>query len=248
MIQYPKLYRGEGMMYNIAVVDDDASDRGEILGHLERYRREKDKSFTVTEFDNAVKFLEGYNPAYDIVFIDIQMPYLDGMTAAEKLREVDSAVPLVFITNMVKYAVKGYSVDAADFVVKPIAYGGFSVMLDKVLRLADKNGDAVMLKTAEGKIRLWLDRISHIEVTDHQVCYHADDGDHMVWGSLKEQESKLPTDRFAKCSNYCIVNLKYVAGITDGELKLSGGRSVPISRSKRKELTDRLLAYYGKYM
>ncbi len=39
MIQYPKLYRGEGMMYNIAVVDDDASDRGEILGHLERYRR-----------------------------------------------------------------------------------------------------------------------------------------------------------------------------------------------------------------
>ncbi len=128
-------------MYNIAVVDDDASDRGEILGHLERYRREKDKSFTVTEFDNVVKFLEGYNPAYDIVFIDIQMPYLDGMTAAEKLREVDSVVPLVFITNMVKYAVKGYSVDAADFVVKPIAYGGFSVMLDKVLRLADKNGD-----------------------------------------------------------------------------------------------------------
>ena len=101
MIQYPKLYRGEGMMYNIAVVDDDASDRGEILGHLERYRREKDKSFTVTEFDNVVKFLEGYNPAYDIVFIDIQMPYLDGMTAAEKLREVDSVVPLVFISNMV---------------------------------------------------------------------------------------------------------------------------------------------------
>lgn len=235
-------------MYHIAVVDDDASDRSEILGYLERYRKEKARSFTVSEFDNAVKFLEGYNPAYDIVFIDIQMPYMDGMTAAEKLREVDRAVPLVFITNLVKYAVKGYSVDAADFVVKPVVYGSFSVMLDKVLRLADKNADAVVLKTADGKVRLWLDRVSHVEVMDHQVCYHADDGEHMVWGSLKEQESKLPPDRFAKCNNYCIVNFKYVEGITDGEVKLGGGVSVPISRSKRKELTDRLLAYYGKYV
>lgn len=248
MLLYDISRRGEGSMYHIAVVDDDAADRSEIVGNIERYRKEKAMSFTVSEFDNAVKFLEGYNPAYDIVFIDIQMPYLDGMTAAEKLREIDRAVPLVFITNMVKYAVKGYSVDAADFVVKPVAYGSFSVMLDKVIRLADKKDEAVVLKTADGKVRLWLDRVSHVEVMDHQVCYHADDGEHMVWGSLKDQESKLPSDRFAKCNNYCLVNLKYVEGITDGEVRLGGGRSVPISRSKRKELTDKLLAYYGKYM
>lgn len=234
-------------MYHIAIVEDDSTDRKSICDCLERYGRETAREFKTTEFCNAVSFLEGYTPVYDAVFIDIQMPYIDGMSAAAKLRESDVSVPLVFITNMSKYAVKGYSVNAVDFVVKPIMYGNFQVMMNKVLRLADNRAESAVLKTADGRIRIALDTVSYIDVLDHRVCYHTDGGDFTVWESLKEQEARLPSDKFVKCNNYCLVNLKYVDGITEGNV-LVGGTEIPLSRSRKKEFSDRLLAYYGKYL
>lgn len=234
-------------MYHIAIVEDDAVYRKLIDSYLSRFGKEKQIEFKITEFENAITFLTGYNPVYDMVFIDIQMPHMDGMEAAGKLREVDSSVPLVFITNMSNYAVKGYSVNAVDFVVKPVSYANFTAMLNKVLRLVDNSAEAIVLKTSEGKVKVRISSISYIDVLDHQVCYHTDDGDFLVWGSLKEQEAKLPLDRFAKCNNYCIVNLKYVDGLTDGNVKVKDNE-IPVSRSRKKEFTDRLLAYYGKYL
>jgi DNA-binding LytR/AlgR family response regulator len=234
-------------MYHIAVVEDDKNDRNVLKTYVERYGQENGHNFKITEFENAITFLTRYNPVYDIVFIDILMPHMDGMEAAGKLREVDSSVPLVFITNMSNYAVKGYSVNAVDFVVKPVSYFNFSAMLSKVLRLVENSAGAIILKTSEGKIKVNIDRVSYIDVLDHQVCYHTDGGDFTVWESLKEAEAKLPQDRFAKCNNYCIVNLKYVDGINDGYVKVKDNE-IHVSRSKKKEFTDRLLAYYGKYL
>lgn len=234
-------------MYSVAVVEDDKNDRELLKAYIRNYGSENGISFKITEFENAITFLTGYNPVYDVVFIDIQMPHMDGMEAAAKLREVDGSVPLVFITNMSNYAVKGYSVNAVDFVVKPVSYYNFCVMLAKVLRLVDNSADAIILKTSEGKVKVKLDSVSYIDVLDHQVYYHTDGGEFSVWESLKEQEAKLPQDRFAKCNNYCIVNLKYVDGITEGCVKVKN-YDITISRSRKKEFTDRLLAFYGKYL
>jgi DNA-binding LytR/AlgR family response regulator len=234
-------------MYHIAIVEDEEIDRKLIISFIERYQKETEKSFKVTEFKNAINFLTEYSPVFDIVFIDIQMPHMNGMEAAEKLREIDSAVPIVFITNMATYAVKGYSVNAVDFVVKPITYINFSVMLKKVLRLVDNLDESIILKCTVGKVKLRIDEISYLDVFNHQTYYHTDNGEYIVWESLKEQEEKLPQDRFAKCNNYCLVNLKYVDGVTEGEVKI-GDKIFPVSRSKKKEFTDKLLAFYGKYL
>lgn len=234
-------------MYHIAIVEDDDDYRKLIGSYLLQFGKEKQTRFKITEFENAITFLTGYNPVYDVVFIDIQMPHMDGMEAAVKLREVDSTVPLVFITNMSSYAVKGYSVNAVDFVVKPVSYFNFSAMFTKVLRLVDNSADAIILKTSEGKIKVNIDRVSYIDVLDHQVCYHTDGGDFTVWESLKEAGAKLPQDRFIKCNNYCIVNLKHVDGLSDGYVKVKDNE-IPVSRPRKKEFTDRLLAYYGKYL
>lgn len=234
-------------MYHIAVVEDDENDRALIGSFIERYGKEKGQAFRITGFNNAITFLTNYTPVYDAVFIDIQMPHMNGMEAATKLRELDSTVPLVFITNMSNFAVKGYSVNAVDFVVKPVSYANFTAMLNKVLRLVDDSAEAIILKTKEGKVKVRISSVSYIDVLDHQVCYHTDSGDFLVWESLKEQEAKLPQDRFAKCNNYCIVNLKYVDGLTDGNVKVKDNE-IPVSRSRKKEFTNKLLAYYGKYL
>lgn len=234
-------------MYHIAIVEDDKSDRDLLNSYISEYGKQNGIVFKTTEFCNAVTFLTNYNPVYDIVFIDIQMPHMDGMEAAAKLREIDASVPLVFITNMSTYAVKGYSVNAVDFVVKPVAYSGFAVMMAKVLRIVESRAATLILKTAEGKVKIHIDSVSYIDVLDHQICYHTDNGDFTVWESLKEQEAKLPEGAFAKCNNYCMVNLKYVDGISDGMVKVAGNE-FPLSRSRKKEFNERLLSYYGKFV
>ncbi len=121
-------------MIHIAIVEDEADERNKLSGFLKRYSEENHVDFRVSEFGDAEEFLTGYSAAYDMVFMDIQMPFMDGMTAAERLRKVDPSVVLVFVTNMSNLAVRGYSVDASDFVVKPVTYPSFSAMMTKSIR------------------------------------------------------------------------------------------------------------------
>lgn len=85
-------------------------------------------------YRNGLDILSKYMPIYDIIFIDIEVPYVNGLKGAEKIRELDSVVILVFITNLKQYALKGYEVDAMDFLVKPISYTAFSTMMSRIMK------------------------------------------------------------------------------------------------------------------
>ena len=112
-----------------------------------------------------------YRPRYDLVFLDIQMPDLDGMTVSRKIRQVDDQIPIVFITNMSSMAVQGYSVDALDFIIKPIRYGAFEAMMRRAVKRIGTAKRHLMLKTPDGLVRLQLEDIVYLEVRDHQVSY-----------------------------------------------------------------------------
>lgn len=133
-------------MFHIAIVEDSRLDRSLLCEYIERYAKENGEICKISEYENAVNFLTGYKPVFDAVFLDIQMPYMDGMQAAKKLRELDPEVALVFITNMSNFAVHGYSVNAVDFVVKPVVYLNFAAMFAKVLRLAKKKTEEIVIK------------------------------------------------------------------------------------------------------
>lgn len=234
-------------MFNIAIVEDDENDAKLISSFIERYGSENGNAFKITRFANAITFLTGYNSVYDAVFIDIQMPHMDGMEAATRLRELDSSVLIVFITNMSNYAVKGYSVNATDFIVKPVQHSNFTAMMAKIIRLIENSAETVMIKSPSGRIKLRLDSIIYLEVIGHRVIYHTDNGDFTVWETLKAQEALLPKDRFAKCNNYCIINLKHVVGMIDNNVKLKN-YLIPVSRSQKKSFDSKLLSFYGRYV
>lgn len=233
-------------MIHIALVEDDAKDRRTICEYAGRYCAENGETLRITEFENASVFLTNYTPIYDIIFMDIQMPLLDGMQAAKQLRQVDENVPLVFITNMSNFAVRGYAVNALDFVVKPVVYLSFSTMFARAVQAAKARTDEIMLRTTKGSVRIRLDSISYVESSGHQVTYHTDKGDLKVWETLKEQENRLPPGRFARCSNYCLVNMKYIDGVKGSSISV-GGTEIAVTRTQKKEFLDRLLRYYGNH-
>lgn len=235
-------------MISIAIVEDEKNDTDLLIEYLERFKAETGKQrlidFKIKTFDNAVLFLTNYTPSYDIVFMDIQMPHLNGMNAAKKLREIDLAVQLVFVTNMSNFAVRGYSVDAVDFIVKPISYYGFSTAMERLIKIIERKQHELTIKTADEIKRVPLVSIYRIDIFNHKLLYYTDEGLLESWGKLNEEEARLAPYGFARPNNYCLVNLKRIDEIKKDSLVIKE-KEIEISRARKKTFLKDFMAYAG---
>ena len=232
-------------MRNIAIVEDDDKEAGLLEEQLRRYEKETGAEYRVVRFSDAIAFLTGYSADYDIVFMDIEMPDLDGMTAAKKLREVDPEVILVFVTNMAQYAVEGYEVSAMDFMVKPVRYDNLKLKLERAeKKLEGKGEDRFLVRGKNGPVVICVPDIRYVEVTDHMLTFYTNEGAIKVTGSLKEIEKRLEGRDFSRANSCYLVNLKYVTGASDGIVTVGGDR-LSISRARRKSFMSDLADYLG---
>ena len=232
-------------MRNIAIVEDDDKEAGLLEEQLRRYEKETGAEYRVVRFSDAIAFLTGYSADYDIVFMDIEMPDLDGMTAAKKLREVDPEVILVFVTNMAQYAVEGYEVSAMDFMVKPVRYDNLKLKLERAeKKLEGKGEDRFLVRGKNGSVVICVPDIRYVEVTDHMLTFYTNEGAIKVTGSLKEIEKRLEGRDFSRANSCYLVNLKYVTGASDGMVTVGGDR-LSISRARRKSFMSDLADYLG---
>lgn len=176
--------------------------------------------------------------------MDIKMPLMDGMEAAEKLRKVDQDVSLIFVTNMAQLAIRGYKVSAKAFIVKPVAYFDFALELDKIRKEAERRGVSGLWVNAGGAMRkVAFADIRYIEVAAHDICIHTKGEKLTFRGSLKHIEEKLPQDLFSRCNSCYIVNLSYMYEVREDVAVLEDGTELRISRPRRKQFLSSLADY-----
>ena len=157
-------------MVRIAILEDEAPVREDLAGYLRRYTRQYGTKFEVSLFADGDEILEDYRPNWDIILLDVEMPRLDGMTTAERIRKLDSEVILIFITNMAQYAIRGYAVDAMDYILKPVPYFAFSQQLQKAIRRLEKRAKAYLMVPVEGGFRrVDLSGVYYLESVGHKV-------------------------------------------------------------------------------
>lgn len=240
-------------MLNIAIVEDEREAMETLKAYLERFSSERGIPCRPIWFDNPINFLSKYNSSYDLVLLDIELPDLNGMDAARKLREMDGGVALIFVTNMAQYAINGYEVDADDFVVKPVSYFDFAMKLDRVLKKIDVKSDAKIAVSNDGAVKyIAVKDIRYVEVIKHKLLYHTHDGSFEIRGTLKKAEPILLENNFVKCNNYCMVNLPYVSGVKGYVLTVSYGHGskkfdeLLISHPRKKEFVKALNRYLGE--
>jgi len=229
-------------MPEVAIVEDRPDAVKTLTDHIARLKKEKGIECRYTVFENGLFFIENYKPIYDVVFMDIEMPLMNGMEAAARLRGVDPYVPLVFITDLKQYALKGYEVEAMDFLVKPVGYPAFATMMERVQRRSIKKEEQLTLATAQGTFNVNVNDVYYLETSNHYVVYHTVNGDVTFFGSLSEEEKRLPKERFVRCNSGILVNLIHVKKVQDGEVYVAD-TCLPISRNKRTAFMQSLLNF-----
>ena len=90
-------------MVRIKILEDDPADRDTLIECLRKYEREQGQSFSITAYDNPSDFMDNYHMDADLIFMDIELPGINGIETAHQLRAADPVVALVFITNMEQY-------------------------------------------------------------------------------------------------------------------------------------------------
>lgn len=235
-------------MYNIAIVEDNESDALALKAALTKYEGEANVKFSVVVFTRAEDFLNYYKSAYDIVFMDMELPFMNGVEAAEKMRQFDENVILIFTTNIASLAIKGYGVGALDYFLKPVEYCALKLRLDRAIRILNENAESINVHVVNGHKKLLVKDIVYIESFGHELTYYTQTEEFTVRGniSLKGLEQQLAQKFFVRCNSGCLVNLKYCSGINGDELHL-GKYSLRISRGMKKGLVEKLAAYY-KYL
>lgn len=232
-------------MIRIAIVEDDRDHALRLENTLKKYADAHKVPLQIQVFYNVISFLEQYAGDFEIVFMDIMMPMMNGMDASRMLREKDETVMLIFVTSMGQYAIKGYEVAASDFIVKPVDYPSFALKFTRALSKLPKQVDHdVLIRTETGFVKLPPDRITYVEVRAHYCVYHTKAGEYRQYQTMKSVEAALAGLGFARCNNYLLVNLAYVEKI-DGLTVQVAGEALQISHPKRKAFNERFARYAG---
>ena len=230
-------------MNYIAVVEDSAQDRAVLDSYLEKYQQEKNCHFQITHFSDGDEIALGYKGGYDLILMDIEMTFMDGMSAAEEIRRADPEVLIIFITNSPQYAIKGYAVDALDYVLKPVSYYAFSQRLGRAVERVARRARHFLQINAHGTAhKLETSAIYWIENCGHDLVFHTAEGEVTAPGSMTETEEKLAQDSYFRVNKGCLVNLEHVDRM-DGEDAVVHGDRVPLARARRKAFLDALNDY-----
>lgn len=232
-------------MVRILIAEDDSQCFGQLKQFLDDYSRETGRIFQLTRYDNGEDLVERYRPEYDLLLLDIDMPFLDGMTAAEHIRQIDPEVVIVFVTNLAQYAIQGYSVNALDYILKPLHYFSFSQRLTRALRYVKKREeDYLTVAVKGGALKLEVRGIYYIERLGRQLMLHTRDGILASTATLQQLEEALEGKGFARCNQGYLVNLAHVSGVQDGCAEVQGDKLL-ISRGRRGGFLEALANYMG---
>ena len=234
------------------IMEDDDADADRLASCLRRYATENGTPLDVRRVASAFDFEPERHPA-DLIFMDIEMPGVDGLSAARHLRELDQQTTLAFVTSLARHAAHGYEVNATDFIVKPIDYETLSIRMPRILReVESRRAKTVTIGTRERTWTLDANDIVCVETIRHDLYYRlapsasAGEEDPRVRGTIAEAEARLTkVGAYFRTSPACLVNLDHVAAIRENAVRMDDGRTLPLSRSRRPALLNALAARMG---
>lgn len=236
-------------MLHIAICDDEQRFVDHLTGLIRQYAAETSEEIKVTPYYDGLELIEKYNPTVDLIFLDIQMKIINGLRTAERVRQRDEKVGIIFLTTLTQYGLEGYKYHAANYIIKPIKYVRLRDELNQFLarsRLDDS--PSLVVKNDSGRYKIFLKNLRYIETFNRNLLFHTEQENILCYKSMKEIEQELKGQGFARSHSSYLVNLFYVKGARKLEIRLITGEVLPISQPKRKQFIEELTEYWGNML
>lgn len=223
-------------MRNVVICDDEKGMRDQLTGYLERLQPLTGESFQVTCLSSGEELLTQFPSDTDILLLDIQMGPISGMEAAKALRERYRHLCVIFITSQIQYALEGYAVHAFGFLRKPVQFGQFrQQMTDALALLSARQGVMVTLKAGGESHRINCNDIYYIEARGHTITVSFGNWKQEYSANIGSLESELEQCGFFRCHKSILVNLRLIQKISQSDVLMLNGETVPLSRHRRRE-------------
>ena len=236
-------------MISIAICDDSINMVNSLDESIKEYASNTNKEIRTFLFTDGIELLENFSSKFDIIFLDIKMPQMNGIEVAKKIREKDADVIIIFLTSLVQYALDGYKVNAANYLVKPITKKRLGSELERWIRKTEQNDEPyICFHNDNGNYKVLLKNVSYIETYNRNLLIHTGQQNIVCYWKMKDMENKVVPYGFARNHSSYIVNLFYVENIEKNDVKLSSGERLPISKTKKKEFMEKLAEYWGQLL
>ena len=228
----------------IAVCDDEEKFRDQAKSMIDKISGSLD--IVVDTYSNGYKLLEVFdrNP-YDVLFLDIEMPAMDGITLAKKLRERNDKIYIVFLTGHIEYALEGYEVRALRYLTKPVQEDKLREVLRYVMDKSTKKKQ-LMIKEDGEEILINVADILYFEAQNQYIMIYTTTNKYLVRYNIGDFEEQLKGDGFFRTHRGYLVSLAKVKRLVKSDVLIDtpdGEIAVPVSRSNLKAVKEALYAF-----
>ena len=230
---------------HIAICEDNEAEQKRLAEAITDWANTRMVQTEILRYNKAESFLFAWpDIVFDLIFLDIKMDKMSGVELARQIRQSDKEVQIVFVTSFSQYVLDGYDVNALHYLIKPLSNAKLIPILDKahVIWRSYKK-DALIASNGLGRVRLPYGNIYYICMMSHTAEIHTNDAVFELRKTAKELEALLPS-HFIRCHRSYIVNLLKVDCVYKDSMKLSNGKSLPISRNSSKLVNDAFLRLY----
>lgn len=230
---------------NIAIVDDDKNQCDFLSHEVNLWANKRELVTCVNTYPSAESFWFEFaeNNDFDIVLLDIEMPGMNGMELAHKLRAENAMLQIIFVTGYSDYISEGYDVSALHYLMKPVSQDKLFEVLSRAANKCECSVKKLKVSFDRETKLIPISHIMYVEAQKQYVIIHSIDGTYKMKCSLSDIDSQLD-EYFKKCQRSFIVNLSYVTIIKNDSLMLKNGESVPISRGMASIIKDEIIRLF----
>lgn len=232
----------------IAVIEDEKSHRDLLVHYLNEWRRGQERGICVETFASGESFWFRYEEErdFDVLFLDIQMPGMNGMELARKVRELDRDIVIVFATGISDYLEEGYEVEALHYLIKPLSAEKVGRCMEKALER--RRQERFVTLHGEEIVKVSEERINYVEARGRGCCIGRVRmrEELEVRESLSELEGLLNPEEFMKCHRSYLCRIGNIRHISREEIEFDDGSSIPVSRRLYQQVNQRFIAYFRR--
>ena len=229
----------------VAVCDDEKLFRAELCDALSEYKREKRVSVDIFEFENGQQLLDS-KTVFDIVFMDYQMPGIDGLSAARNLRSKNSICSIIFVTSYPNFVFSSFEVQPFRFFVKPLDKNKLNDAIDSYIHQQKLLNPIIITEDGEQKT-IPSEDIIYIEANGKYCLLRTKNDTHQSSKTISKVLELLPEHCFYRIHKSYAINMYFVSAIVGNEVFFINGEKAVIGRNHLKEFKKVYRSFVKNY-